>query len=157
MLSSNGFENFKKKQARIKRVNKIISTIVVFMCVLIFASAFVAHPIYRSVTFNDTVITPTNYALTTNSDGESVREVMATEGEYRVYDTWFMPYNRASGRIANEINEAVKRNDSALVRLGEYDQVCEVSTWGVRFEMLSMYPVIYKASCHAKTKDTKLE
>ncbi|CAL9978421.1 hypothetical protein VPHD479_0212 [Vibrio phage D479] len=97
---------------------------------------------YRLATFDEVVITPTNYELI-RGDGDTDREVFADEGEYRMSDSWFIPYNRETGRWANAVSKAVDAN-----KREPGSMECDVKTWGKRIPVLSLYPVIYEARCY---------
>lgn len=96
---------------------------------------------YRIATFDEMVITPTNYEIIVNGDGNE-REVFADEGEFRMSDSWFIPYNRETGRWANTLSKAVDANKREPGTME-----CNVKTWGKRIPILSLYPVIYEADC----------
>lgn len=99
---------------------------------------------YRIMTFDASVITPTNY----NIVNDERRDVFAVEGEYRMGDSWFIPYNRSTGRYANEIERSAKLNNASATREGFYEVQCKISTWGLRVDMFSLYPTIYDVSCY---------
>lgn len=101
---------------------------------------------FRLSTMKEAVITPTSYSLSKGHKDENIREVFAVEGEYRIKDSWF-PLNFSSGTIANKIDQAVKYNNNQSSHAKML--TCKVKTFGVRFSLLSWYPVIYETDCQS--------
>lgn len=98
---------------------------------------------------NDVILTPTEYAVIVDRDGNKSREAYTLEGEFRIEDTFF-PFDMSSGTWANKFTQAVSRNKSSLTRTGEYNTTCLVSTMGVRLPIFSMYPLISDVRCTTK-------
>lgn len=131
-------------------MSKFADVIIVVAVIAIIAVLSVGGMIYRSATFNETTITPTNLIQDVQEGGKE-RTVYALQGEFKIEDTWVIPTNRSSATWANQIDQAVKINNASLTRLGVYEQECKVYTWGVRFPLFSMFPTVYRAECHPIT------
>ena len=127
------YKNISKK---IKNNMETIGSFIGYAIGIIFLGSLLSSVfIVRHLTMKELTIHPSNYEYTTSRKGNSVREVFADEGEYRIEDSMY-PWNYNSAGISNKIQHAITAK-----------KACKIKTFWYRSNFFSMYPVIYDANC----------